>query len=254
MNNTIQLLTGASAFSEVQSVIGDLGNRMYGSVEVTFSGAANGTLTLYGTNTFDRAKGKLIANSSQVVGRGEGHLWDLQGVGFRYVFAKWVPILVTGKNWTYAVVVSGATFASGGTGPYTVNVTSVAHGLVTGDYVGIENGSDPAVDGYYQVTKLTNDTFSIQVANDPGAVGTLDYSKGGFPVTIVSATHGLLTGDKVTLYGASAAGVNGECVISKTDANTFVAYSTTKPAAANGTVSYGPGTTDTVTVEFFAKE
>ncbi len=54
-------------------------------------------------------------------------------------------------------------------------ITSVAHGLITGDQVTIVNvGGNGAAKGTFAVHKLTNDTFSLD-----GSIGDGDYTGGG---------------------------------------------------------------------------
>ena len=68
--------------------------------------------------------------------------------------------------WDTTVAPVSATYGQSGT---TVTVTKVAHGLVTGDKVGIVFAVDgsgiSATNGNYVVTRLTADTFSITDIN-----------------------------------------------------------------------------------------
>jgi len=74
--------------------------------------------------------------------------------------------------------VTGPTWARSGAGPYTVTVTSTAHGLETGMYLNFDNGSGgtPAnYEGSYQITVTTANAFTYEVSSDPGASGSVDY-------------------------------------------------------------------------------
>lgn len=51
-----------------------------------------------------------------------------------------------------------------------VTVTSAAHGLSTGDLAVIAGVTPAGYNGTFQVTKLTNDTFTYPLVADPGAV------------------------------------------------------------------------------------
>lgn len=51
-----------------------------------------------------------------------------------------------------------------------VTVTSTAHGLSTGDLAVIAGVTPVGYNGTFQVTKLTNDTFTYPLAANPGAV------------------------------------------------------------------------------------
>jgi hypothetical protein len=73
---------------------------------------------------------------------------------------------------TTVAPVTTATYARTG---YTVTVTQTAHGLITGDRVGIvfavgTGGS--ATNGNYTITKLTADTFTITDINTGSITGT----------------------------------------------------------------------------------
>lgn len=85
---------------------------------------------------------------------------------------------------TTTPVSASVTYGRSGT---LVTVTKVAHGLVTGDVIGIhfENGTGgAATDGNYTVTKLTADTFTVTDIN----TGTIT----GSPVAVYS-TKWLMT-------------------------------------------------------------
>jgi hypothetical protein len=84
-----------------------------------------------------------------------------------------------------AAVSSSVTYARSGT---TVTVTKTAHGLVTGDVIGIHfviGTGGAATDGTYSVTRLTADTFTVTDINTgtisatPAAV----YAKGKWLLT-----------------------------------------------------------------------
>lgn len=69
--------------------------------------------------------------------------------------------------------------ATGG-GPYTVTVTTVGHGLTSGDTIktySADTWTDPAAVEFESVavTVLTDDTFSFDTTEDPGASGTLSW-------------------------------------------------------------------------------
>lgn len=70
---------------------------------------------------------------------------------------------------------TAAGYTRAGGGPYQVIVTSVGHGLETGDQIIVTGGSDTDVNGTHTVGYLTDDTFSFTIVADPGASGTLDY-------------------------------------------------------------------------------
>lgn len=87
---------------------------------------------------------------------------------------------------TTAPVSASVTYARTG---YTVTVTKVAHGLVTGDNVGITfavGTGGSATNGNYTVTRLTADTFTITDIN----TGSISGSPAA---TYVVSTKGTLT-------------------------------------------------------------
>jgi hypothetical protein len=81
---------------------------------------------------------------------------------------------------TSAPVTSGVTYARTGT---TVTVTKTAHGLSTGNIVGIHfdsNSSVSATDGNYTITKTGADTFTLTDINTGSIASTAaSYVSGG---------------------------------------------------------------------------
>ena len=77
-------------------------------------------------------------------------------------------------------IVSSVTYARTGT---TVTVTKTAHGLVTGNIVGIHfnsNSSTSATDGNYSITKTGADTFTLTDINTGDIASTAaSYVSGG---------------------------------------------------------------------------
>lgn len=240
--------------AEVKGGLGEMGPSKFGSIDCTFTGYAKGSLQLYVTNLNDGTKGK-ASGSAVTIARGIGALFDLGGVGYKYATVGWTPELVTGKAWAYTAVVTGAAFARSGAGPYVVTVTSNAHGLLTGATIGVGNGSDADVNGVRTITKIDDNSFSFPLVADPGANGTLDYTPGGYTITVTSAAHGYLSNDKLNMYGGSITMVNSaDATITKTGADTFTYQVQTLPSAASGTVSHGPGTSVLIDMDFYAKD
>jgi hypothetical protein len=104
-----------------------------------------------------------------------------------------------------------------------VNITNSA-----GHFLVACNGVDPTLifDGtrwFYIATTTTAQTISS--ITHVGAVATLT----------TAAPHGLITGNRVTISGASSAEYNGTYVITKTGANTFT-YTMASTPAADATV------------------
>lgn len=66
------------------------------------------------------------------------------------------------------------TYTSSGAGPYTVTVTSTAHGLSTGMIITVSGATNPNADGTYTITVTTPNAFTYSTSANP-ASGTLDY-------------------------------------------------------------------------------
>lgn len=99
------------------------------------------------------------------------------------------------------------------------NISSVAHGLVTGDGVIVQSSSDQSEVGnlHYIVTKVDNDNFTLDnVDNSGGGAGTLNYIK-----------------DVVITLPAAAGETDQTYKVQKTDAATTGAIRVT-----DGTTSY----------------
>jgi hypothetical protein len=109
-----------------------------------------------------------------------------------------------------------------------VNMTNQA-----GHFLVACNGSDPTMiyDGsnwFYVATTTTAATISSIARTSPSATAT---------VTTATA-HGLITGNRVTISGASESTFNGTFVIVKTGANTFTYTSTGTSTVTSVTGSY----------------
>lgn len=128
-------------------------------------------------------------------------------------------------------------------------ITDVAHGLVTGDTVIIAgSNSTPSIDGTHVVTKLTDDTFSIDVAvTGAGSAGTwtsgqidattmpvqmvrentaqdgaITSNSAASPTVVTAPAHGLVTGQVVTITGQTGTvSINGTHTVTVTGTNTF---------------------------------
>lgn len=100
-------------------------------------------------------------------------------------------------------LVATKAWARSGGGPYTMTVTSVAHGLTTGQYLLFSAGAGgtPAnYEGSFQITVLTADTFSYSVSSDPGAAsGTLSYCY-AMPVRLESTVPSEITTNQQWFY------------------------------------------------------
>lgn len=97
-------------------------------------------------------------------------------------------LLVAASNSGSALTVTGATNAS----PIVVT-TSAAHGLVTGQYVNIQNVlGNTATNGNWVVTKLSSTTFSLN-----GSTGNGAYTSGGTAKAMTGRIYQWDNGDQV---------------------------------------------------------
>lgn len=140
------------------------------------------------------------------------------------------------------MIANDAVYTSTGAGPYTVTVTSLAHGLVTGETIFVMDATDTDANGTQTVTVTNADVFTFSVAANPTS-GTLDFGlvrryvartgvgnqtrlsqsiSGSGPVVVTYAAHGLLVGD--TVYIANVVGgsyANQTVTLTAVAANTF---------------------------------
>lgn len=121
-------------------------------------------------------------------------------------------------------------------GPNLVRITSTAHGLVTNQFVDVASvGGVSAATGRWKITVINANSFDLVASTFSGTytsggtwfltggagVITSVVSHGGL-VQVVSASHGLITGQSVTVYGVNGAtGANVTALVTKIDANTF---------------------------------
>jgi type II secretory pathway pseudopilin PulG len=153
---------------------------------------------------------------------------------------------VTTKMWLEPVSaksISAITFNAGSPPTLTVTVTPISasgHGLTTGDRVVIQDVVPPAYNGEYVATVIDSNSFTVTLPIGtayPGAYitaicelnstsGTTTSNCGNSTsvnrVIVVSANHGLNTGDLVTISGAVPAVYNVTgASITRIDANTY---------------------------------
>jgi len=112
---------------------------------------------------------------------------------------------------TTAPVSSSVSYGRSGT---TVTVTKVAHGLNTGDKIGIDYDSGSggaATPGNYTVTRLTADTFTVTDINSGTITGTpaAVYSTGGWLMTFDVAANDIYNNGSSTMPGEGLYAKNG---------------------------------------------
>ena len=148
-------------------------------------------------STSDNGLLKLTAYNSQVAYAGSPAAQDLfatfatttqggflgsdQVVGYRLVFGRkdQNDNLILGSPGDIATItnatVTGVAYNHAGGGPWTVTVTSTAHGLITGQYITVMNATDVDANGTYQITVTGVNTFDYTVTTGNPSSGTLDY-------------------------------------------------------------------------------
>jgi hypothetical protein len=124
------------------------------------------------TMQYDVKQGHLNQSGFFVLGRNR-----VKGISF---FGSGSDATLVLFDTTTAPVTSGVTYARTGT---VVTVTKTAHGLVTGDVVGIHfdsNTSQSATDGNYSITRTGADTFTLTDINTGNITSTAaSYVSGG---------------------------------------------------------------------------
>jgi hypothetical protein len=109
-----------------------------------------------------------------------------------------------------------------------VNLTNTA-----GHYLIACNGVDPVM--IYDGTQW----FYVATTTTAPAISTIARTSPSATATVTTATaHGLITGNRVTISGASESTFNGTFVITKTGANTFTYTSTGTSTVTSVTGSY----------------
>jgi hypothetical protein len=113
--------------------------------------------------------------------------------------------------------------------PPTLTVTtSTAHSLTTGDTVVIKDAVPTGYNGEYPVTVIdaTHFTATLPVGKaNPGpyisSITWVDISGSTDRATVASASHGLVSGDTVTISGAIPTEYNGTRTITRIDADSY---------------------------------
>lgn len=75
-------------------------------------------------------------------------------------------------------IIDSSSYSSTGAGPWTVTVTSTAHGLLTGQYITVSAASHAPADGTFQITVTGANTFTYVVTSaDPKSGPDLSYHR-----------------------------------------------------------------------------
>lgn len=130
------------------------------------------------------------------------------------------PISV--KRTGSSVNISSAFYTSGGSPTFTFN-TSTNHGLVNGNYVEVDGVSPGSYNGYYQVTVIDGDTFTVPAAVNPGV-----YVTGGTVTQGEPYRTGFLDLDvNVAKFASGQSSGSSEYGVASFDYSTFEMLSST---------------------------
>lgn len=146
---------------------------------------------------------------------------------------------------TMVVIDEAATYTSTGAGPYTVTVTSAAHGLTTGQTIFVDNATDADAEGTFTVTVSSSSVFTYSTASGNPNSGTLLFglvrryvARTGVANATVSSTsiaaqavtsdlevtyasHGLSNGDTIYISNVTGTLAAGTYYVVGATANTF---------------------------------
>lgn len=136
--------------------------------------------------------------------------------------------------------------------------TSTNHGFVNGASVTISGATQSEYNGTFTIAYISATKFSYTVAENPPttATGSFTVSTPGNPQLITSITrsgttatvtlngHGYITGQKITITGATQVEYDGTFAITKIDNNTFTYTVVEGPSspAGSGTATVGANT------------
>jgi len=188
--------------------------------------------------SFDSSEGGAsVAVVSAAHGLSSGDEVAIQGAAVGVYNALHVAVRIDDDSFRIAVphVIGGPIAGySASTGVAPLQVTSVAHGLGSGDLVRIRE-SLAAYNGRHLVTVVDADTFTIDVPfeSDPPARGVwfsqsgeiISYEGvdgGAAGVKVTAPGHGLDNGEVIEISGAGSASYNGLKTITRIDDDSFL--------------------------------
>ena len=103
-----------------------------------------------------------------------------------------------------------------------VSITTANHGLINGVKISISGAPIAAYNGLHTVTKVNANVFTVPVAFVAGKPVTGYAASANLsPVTVSSPGHGLQTGARIVISGATTAGYNGTYYITRISDDEF---------------------------------
>jgi hypothetical protein len=228
------------------------------------SSSGNGAYTTHSWTVGGTITAASVANPIQITSAGHGLTSGarvrIAGVlGNTAANGTWTVTVIDADNFTIPVTgtvayTGGGTWVRGGaitaaTNVNPIQITSTAHGLVTGSHVVIAGVlGNTAANGTWTVTVIDADNFTIPVAGN-GAYTTggtwtlgdnLTNASNSAPIVITSVAHGLVTGSRTNITGVLGnTAANGNFAVTQVSVDQF---------SLNGTAGNGNFVTSSWTV------
>ncbi|MBF0444368.1 MAG: hypothetical protein HQL68_02170 [Magnetococcales bacterium] len=242
---------------------------------VTIAGATpsgyNGEVTVTavdGPYTFAYTLDSTLADASGTITSTQGDITVTATTVSAHGYSSGDSVTISGAtpidyNGTYSVNVTSATTftydtptvlapqsGSGVTASSGVSTTASAvvadHGFASGDWVTISGATPSDYNGSFAITKVDSDTFIYNLSTSPiSASGTITARLTSYTAFANLAGHGYVTGDSITISGATPTDYNGIYTITKIDDDNFSYGLLSSPQeAASGSILSGiPSTT-----------
>ncbi|MGN7612955.1 hypothetical protein ACQZV8_12820 [Magnetococcales bacterium HHB-1] len=127
----------------------------------------------------------------------------------------------------------------------TARATLEGHGFSTGDEITIAGASPTDYNGTYSITRVDDNTFTYTLASTPtAATGTITAKLATATAFVTLSSHGLSTGDNITVSGASPNGYNGSYTITKITDDLFsYPLGSSMDETATGTITIASAST-----------
>ena len=161
----------------------------------------------------------------------------LNATQFTYVTNTAPATNATANGTSYAIT----SITNTGTGALVT--TAAAHNLYTGNIITVAGATPSAYNGTYAITRQSATTFTYALTTNPGGnatvVGTYSLavvtmstiSHTGTTATVTTATsHGLFTGNQITVSGCTPSDYNGTFIITRLNDTTFSYVMAATPA------------------------
>jgi len=161
----------------------------------------------------------------------------LNATQFTYTMASTPSTNATANGTAYTI----SSITNTGTGALVT--TALAHNLYTGNIVVVTGATPSAYNGTYAITRQSATTFTYALTSNPGGNATTvgsysvsaatisSMSHNGTTANVVTSTsHGLLTGNQITVSGCTPSDYNGTFIITRLSDTQFSYVMATTPA------------------------